>query len=57
MSAMTLGSMIEADRRLRQHEGMVRAQKKMARDQAVWRRYQDDYLRKAEEEDRRKGGR
>lgn len=46
MSAMTLGGMIEADRRLIKHEQYVRVEKKVARDQEVWRRYQDEYLRR-----------
>lgn len=41
---MTFGSMIEADRRLRAHEVLVRNQKKIARDAEVWRRYERDYL-------------
>lgn len=40
---MTIGSMIEADNRLRQHELWVRTQKKIARDAEVWRRYEADY--------------
>jgi len=43
MSGMTLGSMIEADRRLRAHEIVVRQQKKVARDAEVWRRYEQDF--------------
>lgn len=39
---MTLGSMIEADKRLREHEHLVRRQKRFARDAAVWQRYEDD---------------
>ncbi|PNS15545.1 hypothetical protein CAC42_804 [Sphaceloma murrayae] len=45
MSAMTFGSIIEADRRLIQHEVYVRQQKKIARDAEVWRRYEDEYQR------------
>lgn len=47
MSGMTLGSMIEADSRLRRHEMGVRRQKLIARDHEVWRRYQEDYLDRA----------
>jgi len=47
MSGMTAGSMIEADRRLRQHEVLIRNQKKIARDAEVWRRYEEEYLGKA----------
>ncbi|GAB7360263.1 hypothetical protein MBLNU230_g8023t1 [Neophaeotheca triangularis] len=46
MSGMTLGSMVEADKRLRSHEIHVRHQKKLARDAEVWRRYEADYLGK-----------
>ncbi|KAK4981970.1 hypothetical protein LTR66_009569 [Elasticomyces elasticus] len=43
MSGMTLGSMIEADRRLRAHEVMVRRHRRIARDAEVWRRYEQDF--------------
>jgi len=43
MSGMTLGSMIEADRRLRAHEVTVRRQNKVARDAEVWRRYEAEF--------------
>lgn len=46
MSGMTLGSMIEADQRLRAHEMHMRHQKKLQRDAEVWRRYEADYLGK-----------
>jgi uncharacterized membrane protein YgcG len=45
MSFMVLGSMMEADRRLREHEVLVRNQKKVLRDAEVWRRYEEDYSR------------
>ncbi|TKX25864.1 hypothetical protein C1H76_1707 [Elsinoe australis] len=48
MSSMTFGSIIEADRRLREHEVMVRHQKKIARDAEVWRRYETEYQRAAQ---------
>lgn len=44
MSSMTLGSMIEADQRLRAHEVLVRRNKKIARDAEVWRRYEENYI-------------
>ncbi|KAK1058011.1 hypothetical protein LTR12_000022 [Friedmanniomyces endolithicus] len=47
MSGMTTGSMIEADRRLRAHEVMVRRQRVVARDAQVWKRYESDFLEKA----------
>ena len=43
MSGMTVGSMIEADRRLREFEVTVRRNKKLARDAAVWERYERLY--------------
>jgi len=43
MSGMTVGSMIEADRRLRLHETMVRQQHRVARDAEVWRRYEEEF--------------
>ncbi|KAI9747539.1 MAG: hypothetical protein M1835_002056 [Candelina submexicana] len=43
MSGMTIGSMIGADRRLREYEGTVRREKRMARDARVWDRYEREY--------------
>jgi hypothetical protein len=43
MSGMTIGSMIEADRRLRTHELSMRMHKRIARDAEVWRRYEEDH--------------
>ncbi|KAF2142980.1 uncharacterized protein K452DRAFT_286615 [Aplosporella prunicola CBS 121167] len=40
MSGMIVGSMVEADRRLVAHEQYMRAQKRLARDAEVWRRYE-----------------
>lgn len=39
MSGMAIGSMIEADNRLRAHELEVRKYKRVMRDAEVWRRY------------------
>ncbi|AEO62553.1 07835718-56f3-48c9-8ece-716c96cfbe38 [Thermothielavioides terrestris] len=36
MSGMVLGSMIEADRRLRQYEARIRMQRRLATEQAYW---------------------
>ena len=55
MSFMTIGSMVEADQRLRAHEVLVRRDKKLKRDAEVWRRYQDEYVRRAVEESAKKG--
>jgi hypothetical protein len=46
MSGMILGSMIEADKRMIAYEHQVRHQKRMARDMEVWRRYEEDYVRR-----------
>lgn len=54
MSGMTVGSMIEADRRLRAYEVTVRRNKKLARDAAVWERYEGLYEQNVA--DPRRGG-
>jgi len=56
MSGMVTGSMIEADRRLRWHEELVRRQKRMAADAEMWRRYQQDYVNEAAEAQLRDSG-
>ncbi|KAB2576481.1 hypothetical protein DIS24_g911 [Lasiodiplodia hormozganensis] len=43
MSGMIFGSIVEADRRLIAHEQIVRAQKRLARDAEVWRRYEEEF--------------
>ncbi|KXT17571.1 hypothetical protein AC579_6164 [Pseudocercospora musae] len=43
VSGMTAGAIIEADRRLIAHEVVMRNRKKIARDAAVWRAYEEDY--------------
>lgn len=52
MSGMVLGSMIEADKRLRLYETQVRLQKRQRIDRAVWERYE----RELEELERGGGG-
>ncbi|KAI1640562.1 hypothetical protein F4809DRAFT_396257 [Biscogniauxia mediterranea] len=42
MSGMIVGSMIEADHRMRQYEQRVRIQRRIARDRAVWDSLLDD---------------
>ena len=37
---MTLGGMIEADRRVREYEFMMRRAKKRQADEAVWKRWE-----------------
>jgi hypothetical protein len=53
---MVLGSMMEADKRLREHEILVRNQKKILRDAEVWRRYEEDYQAQASASSREGGG-
>jgi hypothetical protein len=43
MAFMTLGSMMEADRRLLAFEQRVRHQRRIARDTEVWRRFEEDF--------------
>ncbi|KAI5924163.1 hypothetical protein F4810DRAFT_709879 [Camillea tinctor] len=42
MSGMILGSMIEADYRMRQYEHQVRIQRRLARDRAMWDSLMDE---------------
>lgn len=43
MSGMILGSMLEADHRLREYEARIRIQKRMMRDRAVWESYEREF--------------
>jgi hypothetical protein len=43
MSGMTVGSMIEADNRLRAYEASMRRSKRIARDAEIWRRFENDF--------------
>ena len=40
MSGVVLGGMLEGDRRLREYEDMLRARKRIERDQKVWREWE-----------------
>ncbi|KAI6080431.1 hypothetical protein F4821DRAFT_265902 [Hypoxylon rubiginosum] len=44
MSGMIVGSMIEADYRMRQYEQRVRMQRRIARDRAVWEDYEKELM-------------
>ncbi|KAI1415401.1 hypothetical protein F5Y13DRAFT_157308 [Hypoxylon sp. FL1857] len=44
MSGMIVGSMIEADYRMRQYEQRVRMQRRIARDRAVWADYEKELM-------------
>ncbi|CAK3838052.1 hypothetical protein DOTSEDRAFT_72531 [Lecanosticta acicola] len=50
MSGMTFGAIVEADRRLIQHEKVVRRRKQIARDAHVWQMYEEDYQRHVEQQ-------
>ncbi|KAL2136801.1 hypothetical protein VTI74DRAFT_1453 [Chaetomium olivicolor] len=43
MSGMVLGSMLEADHRLRQYEARMRVQRRLAREQAYWQTFEREY--------------
>lgn len=43
MSGMLGGAMIEADHSMRQYEAHVRMQRRLARDRAVWRQFEEEY--------------
>jgi hypothetical protein len=46
MSGMTVGGMVEADKRLRAHEAFMRHNNRLKRDAAVWRAYEADFERR-----------
>ena len=41
---MIVGGMIEADNRMRMYENRIRLQRRIARDQAKWERYEQEFL-------------
>lgn len=43
MSGMVFGSMIEADSRLREYEARMRMQRRILRDRAKWKEFEDSY--------------
>ncbi|RYP25241.1 hypothetical protein DL765_000122 [Monosporascus sp. GIB2] len=43
MSGMIVGSMIEADHRMRLFEHQIRMQRRIARDRAVWEKFEQEY--------------
>jgi hypothetical protein len=45
MSGMVLGSMLEADHRVREYEARVRMQRRLMRDRAKWQQYEEEYLK------------
>jgi hypothetical protein len=49
MSGMVLGSMIEADYRLRQYEARVRMQRRVMKDRARWQRFEEEFAKDDEE--------
>ncbi|KAJ4321660.1 hypothetical protein N0V84_005214 [Fusarium piperis] len=48
MCGMVVGSMIEADGRLRQYEHQVRMQRRLMRERAKWERYEEEYIKGGE---------
>ncbi len=44
MSGMTLGSIIGAEKRVKDYEVRMRRYRKVRRDAEVWRRYEEDYV-------------
>ncbi|KAH0444944.1 imidazoleglycerol-phosphate dehydratase [Colletotrichum kahawae] len=48
MSAMVLGSMLEADHRLREYEARIRMQRRLMRDRAKWERFEQEFLENPE---------
>ncbi|MCJ1483475.1 hypothetical protein MMC06_003642 [Schaereria dolodes] len=53
MSGMTVGSMIEADRRLRAYEITVRAQKRMKRDEGAWKAFEEGFEKEIDKGNKR----
>ncbi|KAK4190684.1 hypothetical protein QBC35DRAFT_377302 [Podospora australis] len=43
MSGMVLGSMLEADHRLREYESQMRLRRRLMRDQAMWASFEEKY--------------
>ncbi|KAK0635527.1 hypothetical protein B0T17DRAFT_503051 [Bombardia bombarda] len=43
MSGMVLGGMLEADYSIRQYEARMRIQRRLQRDQAMWKSFEDQY--------------
>lgn len=43
MSGMVLGSMIEADYRLREYEASMRMRRRLMREQAMWQSLEEQY--------------
>ena len=43
MSGMVMGGMLEADRRIREYQAMVRVQRKLRLDRAVWDKYENEF--------------
>ena len=52
MSGMILGSMIEADSRMRQFEHQVRVQRRLARDRARWEVLEREFAEEAGADER-----
>ncbi|KAK0728223.1 hypothetical protein B0T26DRAFT_635965 [Lasiosphaeria miniovina] len=51
MSGMVLGSMIEADSRLREYEAAMRMRRRILRDEAMWKSFEQQYGKDDEDDD------
>ncbi len=50
MSGMVMGAWIEADHRLRAYEARVRMQRRLNKERAVWRTYEEEYGKEDDDE-------
>lgn len=50
MSGMVMGAWIEADYRLREYEARVRMQRRLNKERAVWRTYEEEYGKEDDDE-------
>ncbi|KAK3359808.1 hypothetical protein B0T25DRAFT_110199 [Lasiosphaeria hispida] len=50
MSGMVLGGMLEADARLREYEASMRMRRRLMRDQAMWKSFEEQYGKDDEED-------
>jgi len=50
MSGMVIGSMMEADHSLRKYEAQVRIQRRLAKERAKWKSFEDQYGKAEDDE-------
>ncbi|KAK3946074.1 hypothetical protein QBC46DRAFT_370764 [Diplogelasinospora grovesii] len=51
MSGMVFGSMIEADYSIREYEAKVRMQRRLQRDRAMWKSFEEQYGKDEDDEE------